>query len=130
MLLYPDSSGHALKRFCLQVNILGHVRNRSVRLVCEMCYRVLCCMVHKHPGNANYLAKYLDAIQEQLVMKLGAGKVLLEMLRGNLTLLRCDIVSGPMRRGSVRFSVFWACNLSSTLVLLHEHQVVVLMILC
>lgn len=87
-------------------------------------------MVHKHPGNATYLAKYLDAIQEQLVMKLGAGKVLLEMLRGNVTLLRCEIVSGLMRCGAVGFSVFRACNVSGALVLLHEHLVVAQMILC
>ncbi len=57
-------------------------------MVCEGCYNVLCSIVHKHEKNAVHLSQYLDEIQEQLVLKLGAARVLLEMLKGNVKLIR------------------------------------------
>ena len=67
--------------------VLARAQNRTGRLVCQLCYAVLYHMVHKHTANANYLAQYMTQIQDQLVLELGAEKLLLAMLADNETLL-------------------------------------------
>ena len=83
-------------------SIMDSTRNRTVKLVLKLYYQVLATIVHRHPPNALHLSTYLDEIQDQLVIKLGAEDVLLEMLHGNDGLLR-SLSEDPSKERHVRF---------------------------
>ena len=69
------------------LEVLAKPKNRTGRLVCQLCYGVLYHMVYKHTVNANFLSQYMSQIQDQLILELGAEKLLLAMLTDNEPLL-------------------------------------------
>jgi hypothetical protein len=75
-----DSEESKLETEKKMKEVLQLARNRTGRLVWQLCYGVLYHMVHKHADNANYLARYMSLIQNQLFLELGAEKLLLQML--------------------------------------------------
>lgn len=81
--LRVDGAGTVMKK-----RVLGLNENRTARLVCELCYRVLRHMVHKHAKNSVYLARFMEQIQQQLSLDLGAERVLLGILDDNEPLLQ------------------------------------------
>jgi len=75
-----DSEESKLETEKKMKEVLQLAPNRTGRLVWQLCYGVLYHMVHKHADNANYLARYMSLIQNQLFLELGAEKLLLQML--------------------------------------------------
>jgi hypothetical protein len=84
--------------------VLSKPHNRAGRLVCQLCYSVLYHMVHKHTVNSNYLAQYMTQIQDQLILELGAERLLLEMLADNESLL-LSMASDATKEKHVTFHV-------------------------
>ena len=92
------------------VQFLDYPENRPALLIAEMVFKVLQHMVRKHKQNAAYIAKYLDEIQEQLLLRIGAESLLREMLIENDLLLAPDRTnrhasSSPFQKRHIRFHI-------------------------
>eukprot|EP00960_Hanusia_phi_P040112 754256-Hanusia_phi.AAC.3 len=82
-----DVNKPGLYQLIKPTNLLNLPKNRSAKLVLQMCYSVLWHIVHKHKKNSIEIANFLHEMQDHLVLDIGAERVLLEVLEGNEKLL-------------------------------------------